>query len=548
MRIIKLHSIKTLFRKLSIGKFEILFSAIFTVALVLGYVLSTYENIDNMPDLKLLILISFCGATVIWSTILFGLIIIKQWSLRRPRASGRIFLDKFSDKKLWLVASLIIFICYLPVILTCFSVLSPDSWSSIGQLTGKIPLSNANPIIFTIFTGIFIHIGLLFGSLEFGTLLFSIAQSAILAMIFAKVIVWMRNEKVGKGAIIATFIFYAILPVNAVAGIIMWKDILFAGFGLLLLLLLRKLYLEKDKFFTNKKIAYFILLAFLFCTWRNNGIYAYVLFVILAVTINHKAFFKIKYLLLLFSPILLYVTYSALLSFISAPTSQAEAMSVPLQQIARTVKYHSDSISTKDKNTIKEILPFDQLSDKYNPNLSDPVKSSLNAKAFDENKGKYIKLWSKLLVEHKKTYIAATLYNTYGYVDPFYPSPTTTDVIIDNASPYNALKGYSDDTYGRGSKMATVGYRDLIMSTVPILHNIGFYTFIVLLGAYVAIIRKRRELAGVFIILFCLFLTTILGPVNGEFRYLYLFVVATPFIIVAAYSSYNPERSNKNHG
>jgi len=535
---IKLPSIKTTLKTFSIGKSEILFSTIFTVNLVLGYLLSTYENIDVVPTSKLSILAYFCGSIVIWTAILFGLVAVKRWSLSKHTNTNVTFLKKFSDKRLWLITSVAIFICYLPIILMCFSVLSPDSWNSVGQSTGAVPLNNANPTIFTAFVSIFIHIGLLFGSLEFGTLLFSLAQSAILAMIFAQIIVWMRREKISRGAIIATLLFYAILPINAIAGIIMWKDILFAGFGLLFLLVLRQLYLEKDDFFTNKKIFYFILLAFLFCTWRNNGFYAYLLFLILIIAINLKTFFKPKYLLVLFSPILLFVIYSAALTLI-IPTqaSQAEAMiSVPLQQIARTVKYYGNSISKEDRNTINEILPFEQLGDKYNPNLSDPVKGLLNTKVYNENKDKYINLWLKLLMEHKKTYSAAFLYNTYGYVYPFLPSFTTTDVIIDNSKPINALKGYSENIYNRGGKLLVAKYRDLISSVAPLVHNIGLYTSIILLGVYVAIIRRRRELMGVFIILSCLFLTTILGPVNGEFRYLYLFVVAAPFVIGAAFT------------
>jgi hypothetical protein len=527
---------------------EILFSAIFTIALVSGYLLSTYASIDVTLTSKLLILVYFCGALVIWGVILFGLVMIKQWCLRKPKIPKAIFLEKFSDKKLWLITSLIIFICYLPVILSSFSVLTPDSWSSIGQSTGAIPLSNGNPIIFTAFVGIFIHIGLLFGSLEFGTLLFSLAQSAVLAMIFSQIIVWMRRENIGKGAIIATLLFYAILPINAVAGIIMWKDILFTGFGLLFLLMLRQLYTEKDKFFTKKNVFYFISLAFLFCTWRNNGIYAYVPFLVLIVAINHKIFLKTKYLLMLFSPIFLYVIYSNLTSLISVSIPPTVTMSVPIQQISRTVKYYGSSISKEDRNTINEVLPFEQLGAKYNPNLSDPVENLFNAKVFNKNKEKYINLWLKLFMEHKKTYMAAYLYNAYGYIYPFLPSSNTTDIIIDNASDFNATKGYSYGSYISGGKVAMTKYRDIITSIMPIVRNIGFFTFVILLGAYVAIIKRRRELTGVFIILLCLFLTTILGPVNGEFRYLYLFVVATPFIIGAVYSGNNLKKSKENHG
>jgi len=211
------------------------------------------------------------------------------------------------------------------------------------------------------------------------------------------------------------------------------------------------------------------------------------------------------------------------------------------------VKYHDKSIPDEDKNIIRAFLPLEQLDDKYNPYLSDPVKSSFNQEAFTENKAAFLKLWGRLFADYPKTYLAAFLYNTYGYAYPFFPSSTTTDIILDNDIHFNAIEGYSDDAYDEGFKQAIAEYRNLVTSIVPILQNIGIYFCVVLFGAYISIIRKRRELVGVFTLLSCVFLTTILGPVNGEFRYLYLFVIATPFVLGSAYSVYTPKRSAKKH-
>ena len=532
----KLPSINASLKALHTNKIEILFSFIFTVILVLGHLLSAYESIDvTFGWVRVLLYIA--GSTVVWCIILLGLIAMRKRLLRTDTSAKALFMKNLSDKKLWILASLAIFICYLPVILTSASVLTPDSWSSIKQATGEAPLSNAHPVIFTAFTGIFIQIGLLFGSFEFGILLFSLVQSAILAMIFALAIVWMRREKIGRSGIIATFLFYAILPINAIAGIIMWKDILFAGFGLLLLILLRQLYLEKDGYFTKKNVLCFVLIAFLFCAWRNNGFYSYAVMSLLVIAIGHKTFFKKKYLLLMFSPIILFFIYSGLTSLVSSPGPKTVMFSVPLQQIARTVKYHGASISEEDKEAINEILPFDQLGAKYNPNLADPVLWTFDVEAFDQNQLKYLGLWLRLFVDHTKTFIAAFAYNSYGYVYPYFPSSTTTDVLLDNDTHFNASVGYVDGAYESKGKLALAAYRDLITSAFPLVRNIGFYTCLILLGAYLAIIKRKHELIGVFALLFCLFLTTILGPVNGEFRYLYLFTLATPFILAAVYSN-----------
>jgi hypothetical protein len=532
------HSVKTLRKTSLIGKYEVLFSFIFASVLVLGHILFTNVDIDVSDIADRTYLAYIFSFITTWGIALFFLTLVKHLSTHTQNISGPVFLEKLSDKKLWLLTSLGIFICYLPLVFLTISVLTPDSWNSLGQITGTAALSNAHPLIFTVFVSIFIHIGLLFGSLELGTLLFSLAQSAILALIFARIIVWMRQEKIGTYGITAALIYYAILPINAIAGTIMWKDILFAGFGLLFMLVLRKLYIEKELFFTRKNVAYFILLAFLFCTLRNNGLYAYVLFFVLVIVFDYKKIKNIKLLILLLSPILLATVYQSLISLVAKPASTSVAsLSVPAQQVARTVKYHKGELTDKEKVTLNEISSVDRIGEKYNPNLSDPVMGTFDTKVFEKNKPKYFGLWLELFKEHPKTFIAATLYNTYAYVYPYYVSPTPTDTIMDNSIHPNAFKGHPDSAYLNGNKQAVITYESIISDVAPIIHNIGFYSCMILLGAYVAISRKKRELAGVFILLFSLFVTTILGPVNGEFRYLYLFVVAVPFIMVSVLSS-----------
>jgi len=464
--------------------------------------------------------------------------------MRDSRKQNDLFAG-ISGKKFWLLTSLAIFICYLPMVILSHSVLTPDSWSSIKQALGDEGLWNLQPVIFTAFVSVFIHIGVWLGDLSIGVLLFSFVQAAILAMIFAAVIAWMRREKISKFGIAVTYIFYALLPINAMAGIIMWKDVLFAGFGLLLLMLIRQLYIQGNKFFTKKNVFRLLLVAFLFCAWRNNGVYTYILFSIFAVILNYKLLFNWRHLLLLSSPIVLFVVYSIFISSIAGSSPLSEALSVPIQQVARTVKYHSGTISAEDKSTINEVLPLDQLSEKYNPSLSDPVKYSFNNAAFKKDEGKYIGLWLRLFMDYEKTYLAALVYNTYGYIYPYFASSSTTDTLQNNAASFNAINASNtDDIQG---KLSSSAYRDLVEGVAPILRNIGFYSCVLLLGLYIAIIRKKRELTGVFIILSCLFLTTMLGPVNGEFRYLYLFVIATPFIMGAVYSNNNPEGKKRTY-
>lgn len=511
---------------------ELLFSGLFAGIFTLGYILSTSDVVTSGPKL----FVYFFGFLVIFCLLFIGFMYLRSRVSSNIKRPTKPFLARLSDNKLWLITSFATFFCYIPIILMITSVLTIDSWSSIGQIVGEDPLSAAHPVIFTAFSSIFIRLGLLLGSLELGTLLFSFGQSALLSVLFGRIIVWMRQEGVGMYGIITAFVFYAILPINSFAGTIMWKDVLFAAFGLIFLVLLRELFLQREKFFNRQNMLLFVLFAFLFCVWRNNGMYAYVLMLAILLLLDYKIFTNRKFVAILTLPVLLVAGYSLLISLISKPAVSAEAMSVPLQQIARTVTYHGNELSNEDKASINEILPYERLDDIYKPHISDPVKGSFKLSVFKADEMKYVQLWFKLFMEHKKTFVSAFLYNTYGYVYPFHPSPTTTDTIVDNSIQLNTLKGYEDSAHGNG-KSAAITYRDLIMSLVPILHNIGFYTCVVLCALYVAILRKRTELTACFTLLFCLFITTIFGPVNGEFRYLYLFVLATPFVLVAAYSN-----------
>ena len=517
--------------------FDFIFSIIFTAIFVFGYILTNndaFELTISKPESIVYILTSI----VLFFAIYFGLSVVRNLinNNKQTSKSRVIFLKNIPDSKLWVMISIFIFLCYIPIILLSSSELTYDSWNIIAQSTGQLPLTNAHPVIFTAFVSIFTKLGIAVGNINLGITMFTFVQSAILSVIFGKITIWQRRIGMRTYGVLATLLFYTILPINSFAGTVFWKDILFAGFGLLLLQKILQLQIEKNSFFTKKNILLFIVYGFLFSILRNNGLYAYILFFVCIILLNRKAFFNKKHLLLLFSPVLLAVLYLLPVTLTVGPASSVESLSVPLQQISRTVKYHSASMSDADKEIINEIFPYSELGERYNPGLSDPIKWVFNKSAFDNNKSKYIGEWIKLSYKYPKTYIAAFMYNTYGYLYPFKDSSTTTDLVINNADQINAFSGYSDSSYQWGGKKVLTKYRDVISSTLPQIRNIGFYSCVILFALYISLIMKNRSLDGVFFLLMSLFITVILGPVNGEFRYLYLFVIALPLIYSALFS------------
>ena len=76
----------------------------------------------------------------------------------------------------------------------------------------------------------------------------------------------------------------------------------------------------------------------------------------------------------------------------------------------------------EDKEVIDNLLEYDTLADRYNPDLADNVKNKYNKYATKEDLLEYFKVWFKGLIKHPNTYIDATVNNVYGY---FYPEKTS---------------------------------------------------------------------------------------------------------------------------
>ena len=85
------------------------------------------------------------------------------------------------------------------------------------------------------------------------------------------------------------------------------------------------------------------------------------------------------------------------------------------------VKEHGDEVTDKEKYAIDRVLGYDTLASRYKSGIADPVKNGYNKYTTSEDLKEYFKVWFKELIKHPKTYIEATISNTYGY---FYPSKT----------------------------------------------------------------------------------------------------------------------------
>lgn len=85
------------------------------------------------------------------------------------------------------------------------------------------------------------------------------------------------------------------------------------------------------------------------------------------------------------------------------PVDTVEALSIPLQHIARII-VDEKPLTEEQIELIEKLAPVEEIKQAYRPTISDPVKNLIrrydNQQAFSEYKWEYIKLWVSLAIQY----------------------------------------------------------------------------------------------------------------------------------------------------
>ena len=276
-----------------------------------------------------------------------------------------------------------------------------------------------------------------------------------------------------------------------------------------------------------KDLIWLLIIAILITVSRNNGIYVIMLTLIPLLFIKIKS--KIPVILVLIGSVFAFYTYDKVIlpAFKITPTSVREALSIPFQQTARTVKENEKVVSKKDQKIIDQVLDYDTLSFRYNSGLSDPVKNNYNRYATKADLKAYFKVWFKEGLKSPLTYIEATVSNTYGY---YYPLKTNWYVY------YKELKRINEDGFNYHYNKLVKPRRVLTVFAqgfpyIPVfgfLVNIGFNVW--LLMTLFGYLLTKKKLGNLIYLIpsIVLFLVCLASPANCYFRYALPFVFALP--------------------
>ena len=425
----------------------------------------------------------------------------------------------------------IILVFWIPYLLKFFpGIASVDSIYQIYQAIGKMNLNNSHPVCHT---GIIYVIFKLFnfnGDYNIPLAIYTIFQMVVTDLIYTFSIYYMLKRKLPKYFIFGSITYFALNPVMAIYGITVWKDILFSAAILLYTIGIYELIINSDKSIKDKRfIVFFIISMILTMILKHNGFYIVFLscpFVILAL----RKYWK-KISIIYISIIILYYLFNniALNALNVAPSPPVEALSIPVQQIARVVKYNGDNLSSEEKQKISKFFTYEKLADSYNPRLADPVKACFKNEEFSKNKMEFITFWVRLFFKYPKIYINSFLANTYGY---WYPE----------ASYWMFQRTIVDNDIGlTQNRIINMNLLDEIVENrnIPIISmifSLGFMIWICIILIGYLLYKKQYKKIVIFLPVFILWLTAIASSVFCEYRYLFGLVVNMPILISTVFN------------
>lgn len=500
----------------------IIISFLFSFCFLIG---ESYDKIGTwqvLLDKPFLSFIKFIGITVTSCIILFYIFIKveeRSWIKKQPGSIAKCIFDKKPLFFPWLIIAF----SWLPNYILFFpGCLTIDAMKQLEQFyTGQ--LTNHHPILTTLIEGVFVSLGKTFGNIDIGVAVYLGIILVLSSGVFALGFRWMSCHKVSYKIRWLGLLYFCLFPLWSSYARTLVKDSLYYPVYFLFILCLFDIIIEGNHYFYScRKVTKFILICLLLCLVRHNGIYV-VLVTLPGIFLFCKGS-KRKVSVIIVFLIVFWEVYGAILPILGvSPGGKQEMLSIPFQQTARYIKYHKKEVSREEEQVINKVLDFDNLGDKYDPNLSDPVKNTY--KRNDEYLLDYFKVWWKEFLKHPATYIQATLNGTYGYYAykntikysyGYYKQPVDSELY---QKKYHIE--FNDKFQVERAKYQKTLQKLFDEGVLKILTQPMFYNWIYFILFVFVIQNKRiRKFWIAFLPFLISFVICLASPVNGDMRYM----------------------------
>ena len=455
---------------------------------------------------------------------------------------------------------------WLPCYLAYFpAIYSYDGEPQLIQYT-QHAFNNHHPIAHTLFIGACYDIGRflqhnLHCPLD-GMAIYAFLQMVLLSGAFACGFAFLIHRNAPVRMLIGTLLFCIIFPVHPLMAISTTKDTFFTAFLLMDFFLLVQA-MEDEEQFGKKEMMRLCIVNLGLMMFRKNGVYIQIiLFVILLITMLccflpciklHRKFCDfskenqlevwIKLTAVTFLSICLFFAAEHSLLYLTdaEPGESAEALSIPLQQLARAYKSSGEQMDEEDLELLTAYLPKKGM-ENYRPYISDGVKMYFNNDLFRENSADFMKIYLRLAYQYPGSYLVAPLYQTMG--DWFLTDIShclvyqdwwrdRTGYLITDVTPV-----FAGDFVKKENLLPAVRnvYEAIATDCVhqsflpaKILFAPALYCFLTLFAGIAFLKQKRYRQLIPWAVVMIYFLTVLAGPCV-LIRYIYPFMALMPFL------------------
>ncbi len=430
-----------------------------------------------------------------------------------------------------------------------FPVRFMGAWVTDGK---TVLFTNDHPVIQTLLVGAFMDLGHSLGNNNLGYGMLSFFQMVGYALLVGLFLTSMEHFGTRKIIIWSLLAVFIVVPPYYIFLLSLSGDIFFTFFFLCFQLVLYWICQTNGEWFKKKRnllltgtAVFFVSIA------KNQGLYIALAMAVI-ILIAYRKYWK-RILLSMFVPFLVFhFLYTGL--FFKAmkveSVGKQEALSLVFQQTARTVKNHQDEITEEEKRAISAVLEYDTMAERYDPDLSDPVKGRYNREATSQDMNNYFSTWFKMGLKYPVDYIQSVLDSSWGY---YYPLVQSEDPHVywsnhnltwlkgekewmsDPTTPQGIAEEY--DTYPPESRenlrqlCRTYGKCLLTMPVLALFSYPGTVFWIGILCMLILWTRKDYKDILCFFSLFLVLGICVLSPKNNNYRYMLPASYMLPFLL-----------------
>lgn len=429
----------------------------------------------------------------------------------------------------------ILFLSYIPTLLAAFPGFFTYDAEAEAYMVFTEKYSTYQPLLHVLLLGWTLRvIYFITRSYNAAILVYMLVQILVLSACFAYEISFLRQCGVRRWICSLGVLFLTLFPTVSMFVCCSTKDTLFSGGVVLLTTLLLELARDPDAFWSLRQKKILLSCAMLFLLFfRNNGIYALVVFLFFF-AILHRRSWKKWFPTVAVTFLIYFVVFQVLvLAFHATKGPLAEMFCVPIQQLARVYVQAGDTLPAEDREVLFTLIPQIIL-EQYNPKLADTVKINFLEDNFRAAPMKYVSLWFRTGLKHFDIYVNAFLENTYGY---WYP-----DTVLDGyRGIWTAGRQYGDSSYfafstdhpGRRMSLLPALEKfyekislEIYQQKIPVLSmlfSVGFWHWVYLCTAFYLLATGYKGQAFSLAPIGLLYLTVLLGPIALVRYVLYLF-------------------------